>query len=102
MPMVWFDGIQLYCDYETEYEKRRKIKQIEYQRNYRFKKKYNITKPKKIQSNKLKEKYICDCGGSYWFKTSKYNHVKSKKHLNYIENNKFQDNLTTETEVIET
>lgn len=94
--MRMLDGLYLYCDYRTNWEQWH----CEYQRQYRQNKKLGLEtkkeKTNKNNNNKLDEKFICFCGGSYSLKTSKYNHNKSKKHINYLNQQKLQDNLNTE------
>lgn len=106
--MVKFGDIYLYADYRTNWEDWH----CNYQREYRKKKSLGIptgwdtkahkeAREKRKQANILEEKAVCKCGGKYGLKTSKYNHVKSKKHINYLNQLKFQDNLSTDCVVIE-
>lgn len=98
MPYVWIDGERLYMDYITDSE----IKLKEYQKKWQQNKRAGIEntpkkkKGKKKKTNKLEEKFICKCGGSYWLKTSKYNHEKSKRHQKYLDSIKYQNNLELE------
>ena len=59
-------------------ENKEQIKKY-YQENKEIKKKY-------YEDNKerLNQKFICECGGKY-STANKYNHIKTKKHLRYIE-----------------
>jgi len=99
MPYIWLDGMRLYADYETEYEIRMKEYKREWQRAKRKGKKFSSKRIK--QPIKKKEKMICECGGGYLYKTSKYNHEKSKKHINYYKEKQLEKELNTITEVIE-
>ena len=94
--MEWIQCVEgsmyLYSDWETESEKKMK----EYRKEWQKKKRANIPIKKRVkQSNKLKETFICECGGSYNMRTSKYNHIKSKRHINYFKDLNFQNNLKT-------
>lgn len=61
---------------KKEYRNKNKEHIIEYNQEYR-----NINK------DKLYESFECECGGKYTY-TSKSRHLKSNKHINYIENKK--------------
>lgn len=105
MPYDWIECVdgymRLYMDYETEYEKR----MVEYRRDWQRKKRANMPikkRTKKKQSMKLKEKFICECGGGYSYKTNKYIHPKSKKHIKYLNELIKQKNLSFEIETIDT
>ena len=100
MPYIWLDGMRLYADYETESEIKWKEYRKEWQRANRKGKKYS-QKTKIKQPVKMEEKMICECGGGYLYKTGKYNHEKSKKHINYYKEKQLEKEINTITEVIE-
>ena len=54
----------------------------EYQREYQ--REYYVNNKEKI-SNKCKERNLCQCG-SYYDYSGKPQHLKTKKHLNFINN----------------
>lgn len=97
MPYVILDGMKLYMDYRTGWED----KNLEYQKKYNEQRRLirngiiKKKKEKKEKVNKLDEPYICVCGGKYTLKTSKSNHIRSKKHIKYYKNIEFQNNLST-------
>lgn len=102
--MEWIQCVEgsilLYMDYETEYEKR----MVEYRKEWQRKKRENMPikkRTKKKQIMKLKEKFNCKCGGSYSYKTNKHIHEKSKRHINYLNELKNQDNLLFEIETVD-
>ena len=98
MPYIWIDGMRLYSDHETEAEKRMKEYRREWQKANRKGKKLKKRVKKPI---KMKEKIICVCGGGYLYTTGKYNHEKSKKHINYYKEKQLLKEMNTITEVIE-
>lgn len=102
MPYIWLDGMRLYSDHETEYEKRMREYKKEWQRANRKGKKYSIKKKDRVKKPvKMTEKIICECGGGYLYTTGKYNHEKSKKHINYYKEKQLLKEMNTITEVIE-
>ena len=63
-----------------EYEKKRIEKKIQYTKEYRIKNK------EKIKDKITKNIYLCSCGSKIR-KDSKNRHEKTKKHINFINNN---------------
>jgi hypothetical protein len=66
-----------------EYIKNNKEKIKEYNNNNIEKMREYKKKYRENNINKLKEKFNCECGGKYTYST-KSTHLKSKKHLKYI------------------
>jgi hypothetical protein len=64
------------------------IGKVQYDKQYYDSNKENIDdrckKYNEINKDKLREKFNCDCGGKYIF-TLKSTHMKSKKHMKFIE-----------------
>ncbi len=65
-------------EYQKEYYINNKDKIEEYQTEYRENNREKL-------KDKSKEKYTCKCGVTLC-KTSKYRHIKTKKHINFINN----------------
>jgi len=76
-------------DYDKEYYKVNKEEIKEYKKEYYKANKEKIRKKnkeyQKVNKEKLREKFICECG-SILTHQSKSKHLKTKKHLKYIEN----------------
>jgi len=80
-------------EYDKEYSEENKEKIKEYKKEYRELNQEQIKQQKKeyykVNQQKIKEKnnkkFDCECGGKYTF-SNKTRHLKSKKHLKYIEN----------------
>ena len=75
-------------EYMKEYQKLNKVKLIEYQKEYQ-----ELNKDKLVEKNKdyynsnkeiIRAKYECACGGKYTH-DHKSQHFKTKKHIEYIE-----------------
>lgn len=102
MPYVWFEGLKLYCDYDTEYEKRMKEYRREWQRAKRKGEKYSKKKKKREKKPiKYDNKQICACGGGWSYTTNKMRHLESNKHKKYIKELNFQKNLKPELDEFE-
>ena len=65
----------------------RTLKQYYQENKEQVKQCYQENKEKRKQHyHKNKERHYCECGGHYFLR-SKSNHEKTKKHLNYMNNN---------------
>jgi hypothetical protein len=77
-------------EYEKEYREKNQEYQKEYEKEYYEKNKEHIKeKIKEYRENnkeKLNEKLNCECGGKF-NNSNKSRHLKSKKHLNFINTN---------------
>jgi len=65
----------------------------------------NIKKKKKKRNNSFDELYknddlfICECGSKYKWRTNKYRHLNSRKHIGYLEKIEIQDKLKPELDM---
>jgi hypothetical protein len=79
---------------KKEYYEENKEHKLEYQNQYREQNREQISEKKMIYYEKNKEqikkykstKYTCECGSIIW-QSNKHNHIKTKKHCQFLETN---------------
>jgi hypothetical protein len=75
------------AEYQKEYRENNKEEIAEYHKEYKKNNKQKI-------EERITRLITCECGGEFQY-ISKYRHIKSKNHLNYIQFTSSKDNLSS-------